>query len=133
MNAAAALWLLVALTASPAYAEAVGFALTGSDDVKVRVIDRANCVFGINNENKQIFHLNNVQTDRILFQNWVRKHPSWEEKYVTIELHGDATVYEETTTVNEALYGTTGPSGELAKLLKEKDPNFFKPKHTSSK
>jgi hypothetical protein len=41
----------------------VGFALTGSDDADPKVIgNRAKCVFAINND---IFHLNNVHTDRI--------------------------------------------------------------------
>ena len=45
------------------FIRAVGFALTGSDDADPKVIgDRAKCVFAINND---IFHLNNVHTDRI--------------------------------------------------------------------
>ena len=41
----------------------VGFALTGNDNADPKVIgDRAKCVFAINND---IFHLNNVHTDRI--------------------------------------------------------------------
>jgi hypothetical protein len=47
---------------------AVGFALTGSDDAVPKVIgDRTNWVFAINNE---IFHLNNVDADRITIQGW---------------------------------------------------------------
>jgi hypothetical protein len=41
---------------------AVGFALTGRDDADPKVIDRASCVFAIENE---LFRLNNVYTDRL--------------------------------------------------------------------
>jgi hypothetical protein len=71
----------------------VGFALTGSDDANPKVIgDRAKCVFAINND---IFHLNNVHTDRITIQGWQRQQGL--EQWVTVELHGDDMVFEETT------------------------------------
>ncbi len=75
------------------FLEAVGFALTGSDNTQVKVIDQSNCVFGIYS---QVFHLNNVQTDRLKIQEWVNtgginagKH------YLTVELHGNQTVVEQ--------------------------------------
>jgi hypothetical protein len=71
----------------------VGFALTGSDDADPRVIgDRAKCVFAIKND---IFRLNNVHTDRITIQGWQRQQGL--EQWVTVELHGDDVVFEETT------------------------------------
>jgi hypothetical protein len=71
----------------------VGFALTGRDDVDVKVIgDRAKCVFAINND---IFHLNNVHIDRLAIQGWQRQQGL--EQWVTVELHGDDVVFEETT------------------------------------
>ena len=71
----------------------VGFALTGSDDANPKVIgDRSKCVFAIKND---IFHLNNVHTDRIAIQEWQQQQGS--EQWVTVELHGDDVVFEETT------------------------------------
>jgi hypothetical protein len=67
----------------------VGFALTGSDDADPKVIgERAKCVFAING-------LNNVHTDRIAIQGWQRQQGL--EQWVTVELHGDEAVFEETT------------------------------------
>ena len=75
------------------FIRAVGFALTGSDDAGPKVIgDRAKCVFAINND---IFHLNEVHTDRIAIQGWQRQQGL--EQWVTVELHGDDVVFEETT------------------------------------
>ena len=72
---------------------AVGFALTGSDDADPKVIgNRANCVFAIKND---MYHLNNVYSDRIRFKGWQRQNGL--EKSITVELHGDDVVFEETT------------------------------------
>src|SRR5664280_193632 len=65
---------------------AIRFALTGGDDAKVRVINRAQCVFGIENE---VFHLNNVHVERISIQGWVQKTNSGEIRTVTVDLHGE--------------------------------------------
>ena len=71
----------------------VGFALTGNDNADPKVIgDRAKCVFAINND---IFHLNNVYPDRLAIQGWQRQQGL--EQWVTVELHGDDVVFEETT------------------------------------
>jgi len=59
---------------SPTFMNGVAFALTGSDGITVRVVDRANCVFMINAKTEggrmvgDVFHLNNVQIDRISIQ-----------------------------------------------------------------
>jgi hypothetical protein len=46
--------------------QAVGFALTGSDNTKVQIIDRKNCVFRIGSYD--VFHLNNVQVNRLVIE-----------------------------------------------------------------
>jgi hypothetical protein len=76
---AASRWAVIvaALICSRAFADsdtllqAVGFALTGSDNAKVQPIDRANCVFRVDSDNSglAVFHLNNVQLDRVVIQN----------------------------------------------------------------
>jgi hypothetical protein len=77
-----AAWLATVLIASPAIAEddvllqAVGFAITGSDDAKVLAVDRAKCIFRVESnylENTSpsrfgVFYLNNVQVDRLIMQ-----------------------------------------------------------------
>jgi hypothetical protein len=79
--------------------QAVGFALTGSDDAKVQPIDRSNCVFRIESEYAPsgVYHLNNVQVDRITLQSWKSNNGVFgERRYVTVDLHGSAPVYETT-------------------------------------
>jgi hypothetical protein len=72
---------------------AVGFALTGSDDVEPKISDRAKCVFSINDET---FYLSNVQVDRLVIKEWKQDTSFGERKWVTVVLHGDETVYEKT-------------------------------------
>jgi hypothetical protein len=72
---------------------AVGFALTGSDNAKVQVINRTQCVFGIENE---VFHLNNLHVERISIQGLVQKSISGEIRTVTVDLHGEGVVHEVT-------------------------------------
>jgi len=64
------------------FMRAVGFALTGSDKADLKVIDRASCVFGINNA---LFRLNNVYTDRIKIQGRQRQWFGPLEQSVTVE------------------------------------------------
>jgi hypothetical protein len=74
---------------------AVGFALTGSDDADPKVIDRASCVFAIDKGDKnEVFHLNNVQTDRIT----IRIQERAGMRLVVVGLHGDEVVVDETST-----------------------------------
>src|SRR5690242_7873184 len=70
---------------------AVGFALTGSDDAEPRAIDRHDCVFAYK---KDVFHLNNVHTDRIKIQEWENKLG---DKWIDVDLQGDDLVVEHTT------------------------------------
>jgi hypothetical protein len=62
-----------------------------------------------------------------VFESWVRKQSWGEEKYMTVALHGDATVYESTFQMRES-----DLSPDMAKDFKMKDPDYFKPHHTSS-
>ena len=76
----------VAHSETNVFMRAVGFALSGSDDAQPNAIDRANCVFAYKND---VFHLNNVHTDRINIQGWENKLG---DKWINVEL----TAYGET-------------------------------------
>src|SRR5215471_16051164 len=83
----------LSIVATPdTFTQAVGFALTGSDDTeKIRIIDRANCVVGSQRyESTSIYHLNNVQLDRLVIQYERPAPPRF--PYVSVELHGSSTV-----------------------------------------
>jgi hypothetical protein len=103
--------------------KAVGFALTGTDNANVQIIDPPNCVFGIGSE---VFHLNNVEIDRMPIQEFEEKTAYAVTRFVKIELHGDSTVYENTTQLQY------DPQNEFLRILKEKSPSDFEPKHVSS-
>jgi hypothetical protein len=83
--------------------QAVGFALTGSDNAKVQIIDRKNCVFRIGSYD--VFHLNNVHVDRLVFEK-----SSFGIYDLTVELHGNTPVYEETGNIFKDA-GFTLPAG----------------------
>jgi hypothetical protein len=103
-------FLISAFAGASAFADdtllrAVGFALTGSDDTKVRVVNRASCVFEIDHPNvrpnsggvsAEVFHLNNIHVERIAIQGWVQKNAFGETRTVTVDLHGEGVMYEET-------------------------------------
>jgi hypothetical protein len=95
---------------------AVGFALTGSDDAEPKAIDRENCVFALKND---IFHLNNIETDRITLQ----PYKYGISDYVIVSLHGDEVIYETTT---QPMHDD---GSELMQLLKEKNPELFQSRH----
>jgi hypothetical protein len=57
-------------SATDVFMRGVGFALSGSDDAEPQPIDRANCVFAYKGD---VFHLNNVHTDRIKIVGWENK------------------------------------------------------------
>ena len=106
-----------------AFMRTVGFALTGSDDANPKVIgDRSKCVFAIKND---IFHLNNVHTDRITIQGWQRQQGL--EQWVTVELHGDDIVFEDTT---EPL---KDDGSETIRLLRAAMPDAFTSHHNTYK
>jgi len=83
------------------FLQAVGFALTGSDNSKVTVIDRKNCVFRV--DYHDVFHLNNVHVDRVVLQPMVQKdRVRGERHYLTVSLPGSDTVLERNDRVDES-------------------------------
>lgn len=103
----------------------VGFALTDSDDSEPKVIgDRANCVFAIKND---VFHLNNVQFDRIKIQRWASKNLYAVECWVTVQLHGDDVGFEETTEPAK------DDGSEFMRQLRQQDPTVFQSHHYTYK
>jgi len=107
------------------FMRAVGFALTGSDDAESKAIDRANCVFAIKNK---IYRLNNVHVDRLNIRGWTcLKGVCEAEHKITVELHGDDIVFEETT---EPL---KDDGSELMKAWRLANPDSFKSHHNTYK
>ncbi|MGA7676415.1 MAG: hypothetical protein WCA78_15385 [Rhizomicrobium sp.] len=84
------------LAANDPFLAAVTFALTGSDDADVQIIDRAHCVFALNAKTingevrGEIFYLNNVDAGRLKFQPWQNIAGKW----IEVELHGSSVVYK---------------------------------------
>jgi hypothetical protein len=106
------------------FMRAVGFALTGSDDAEPKAIDRGKCIFAIK---RNVFHLNNIHSDRLTFQGWERKQPWGLEQWVTVGLHGDDVVFEETTEPPK------DDGSEVMRQLRAASPDMFKPHHYSYK
>ena len=106
------------------FMRAVGFALTGSDDAEPRVIDRANCVFAVKND---VYRLNNVHVDRIKVQGWQQQKPWGLDQWVTVELHGDDIVFEETTDPMK------DDGSEFTRQLRVASPDMFKSHHNTYK
>lgn len=98
-----------------AFLQALSFALTGSDGSAIRIINRKECIFGMG---KDVVHLNNVQIDRIKIQTWIERILGQEIRYVTVELHGSNTVYEE---FRKGLAHTPGNEA-IVKALEKSDP-----------
>jgi len=73
-----------------------------------QVVDQANCIFMVNPKTEngrlvgEVFHLNNVQIDRISIQPWENISGRW----IQVELRGASTVYEYTGAYN---IDTTNP------------------------
>ena len=115
------------LLGAPIWAEpdvfmrAVSFALTGRDDADPKVIGaRTNCVFAINND---LFRLNNVHTDRLTIQGWHRQRAWGLEQWVTVRLHGDDVLFEET------IEPPKDDGSELMRQMRESSPELFKSHH----
>jgi hypothetical protein len=125
--------LLTAMIISSSRAEtdtliaAVGFALTGSDDTKVRVINRVQCVFGLDHKkapggiSAEVFHLNNIHVERIAIQSWVEKTNLGEIRTVTVDLHGEGVVYEQTREAGNV----EGVPSSLLENIRRRDPEWF--------
>jgi hypothetical protein len=116
------------ILSSPVWAEnnssllrAVGFALTGSDDIEPKVIGSiGNCVFAIKNE---LFRLDNVYTDQIKIQGWQDRRFGKLEQGVTVELHGSETVFEITSDPPK------DDGSDLTKHMHAESPEMFSPHH----
>jgi hypothetical protein len=104
--------------------KAVGFALTGTDDAEVGVVDRRHWIFAIGTE---VFFLNNVEVDRLDLRSVVSaKRLDYGEEYVLSDLHGGAAVYENATQV------TFDPTNQLDVAIRQNKPDFFEPKRFRS-
>jgi hypothetical protein len=100
---------------------AVGFALTGTDNVQPKVVgDIANCVFAIKTE---MFRLNNVYTDRIKIQGSQDRRFGKLEQGVTVELYGGEIVFEIT------VEPPNDDGSELMRHMRAESPEMFKPHH----
>lgn len=68
-----------------------------------------------------VFHLNNVQVDRISFQEWLEtSRARGEARYWTVSLHGSEPVLERNDRVDESQF-----SPENLRALRQIDPNAF--------
>ena len=105
---------------SDLFMRTVGFALTGTDDVEVKVIDRTRCVFAINND---LFRLNNVYTDRIKIQGQRRQWLGVLEQWVAVELLGGEVVFEKT------VEPPRDDGSELTRQMRLQSPSLFEPHH----
>jgi hypothetical protein len=125
---------MLALAATPvcaqsdAFLNAVAFVLTGSDATPIRVVDQANCVFMVNPKTEkgrvvgEVFHFNNVQTDRISIQPWKDIAARW----VQVDLRGSSTIYEYTGAYD---VDTTNP---LTREQQEKLQSLVRPRQSAS-
>jgi hypothetical protein len=100
--------------------QAVSFAITGSDATKVVVVDRAQCIFKINNFT---YYLNSVYSDRISVRNWSNKIGNY---WATVDLHGKRKIVE------EFIPAPVFTGSEADKLLMAGDPNYFATKAQTS-
>jgi hypothetical protein len=101
--------------------QAVGFALTGSDNTQVQVIDRASCTFAVGNE---VYHLNNIDTDRLAITSPTTclVPTGSADQCVSIYLHGEAPIYERTDTQTKS-----DPTNEFDRIVKQTHPEVFEP------
>jgi hypothetical protein len=104
---------------SDLFMRAVGFALTGTDDVDIKVIDRISCVFSIKNE---VFHLNNVYADRIKIQGSQRRLGVPGQR-VRVELLGSEVVFEKN------VEPPRDDDSEVMRQMRVQSPSLFEPHH----
>jgi hypothetical protein len=111
----------VALAGDPeVLTQAVSFAITGTDATKVTVVDRAQCIFKINNFT---YYLNNVFADRIYVRNWSNKLGNF---WATVDLHRKRKIVE------EFVPAPVFTGSESDRLLMAGDPNYFATKAQTS-
>ena len=72
---------------------------------------------------QDVYRLNNVHTDRIEMRAWKGTGIRIGEEWITVKLHGDEVVFEETT---EPM---TDDGSELARLMRQSRPDLFRPHH----
>jgi hypothetical protein len=129
LMAAAVVAATPVLGRSNSFLNAVAFALTGSDATPVRVVDQANCVFMVNPKTEngrivgEVFHLNNIQTDRISIQPWENVLGRW----VQVELRGSSTIYEYT-----GAYNTDATNPLVTPEQQEKLQSLVQPRQSAS-
>jgi hypothetical protein len=102
----------------------VGFALTGSDNAQPVVIDRVKCIFAIDGD---VFHLNNIHTDKLRIEAQERKGGFVPRRWVSVVLHGDDIVFETTST------SLLDDGTEFMQQYKILHPDEFKPHHSATK
>jgi hypothetical protein len=111
--------ILLTFLAPPARADdvllqAVSFAITGSDGAKVTAIDRAQCVFKVEDDT---YFLNNVYVDRISIRNW----GAGVVVFATVDLHGKKKVVDSSPAKH------TGSAGSAFNKMKMQDhPDYSK-------
>lgn len=101
--------------------QAVSFAITGSDGANVIQIDRANCVFRIEDET---FYFNNIQSNRLSIQTGKDiRRPAFGapiiEQWATVDIHGEKKVADVYSP------GIQFTGSELDRAALAADPSFF--------
>ena len=99
-----------AIAADDILLQAVSFAITGSDGSKVTAIDRAQCVFKVENDT---YFLNNVYVDRIFIKNW-------NNLFATVDLHGKKKVVDHYSPPRKYA------GSEIDKMKMQDHPEYFK-------
>ena len=118
---ATAVLLLPSLANAGAFEKAVAFAITGKDDTPYVAEDRDDCVFRFDGQRSagdgptqsiQVYHLNNVDPKRIMLKQFTQKYPNGStSEYVTVELYGESTIFEDRAVyVWKSLNQTDGPT-----------------------
>lgn len=76
--------------------KAVSFALTGTDDGHVTVVDRNQCVFRVDEAHvSETYHLNSVDPKRLTFEHFKSTSQYGDISYfVDVSIFGEGTVYE---------------------------------------
>lgn len=114
-------WPLPVSANDDPFLKAVSFALTGSDGGTIKVMDRRNCTFAVEND---VFHLDRVETDRISLREFRNKLG---DQWIVVELHGDKIVVRTTPPANLA----PGLDQESIDKIRQKAPHLFETSTTT--
>src|ERR1700722_19643909 len=101
----------------------IGYALTGSENAQPVVIDRIKCIFALEGD---VFHLNNIHTDKLRIEAQERKGGFVPRRWVSVELHGDDIVFETTSA------SLLDDGSEFMQQYKILHPDGFKPHHITA-